>query len=57
MTYNDELRRLKRATLAAQKRFDRRQVQLLACCVCSARPAPMTRFGPRCEEHRPEEKK
>lgn len=48
--YDENLARLKRA--AARQAAHSKVVQF-ACSVCSAKPAPMTRFGPRCERHRP----
>lgn len=48
--YEVELERLKRA---AARYTARSRTVVLVCCVCSAKPAPETRFGPRCEKHRP----
>jgi hypothetical protein len=54
LSYFEELARLRRATKRAQRSF-RSKIVNLSCCVCNATPAPMTRFGPRCQEHAPTE--
>ena len=52
MSYESDLAKLKRAAKSHAARL-RRKLPDYGCCVCSARPAPLTRFGPRCEAHRP----
>ncbi len=53
MSYADDLAKLKRSVRAYAAGQRKNPPRMLSCCVCSASPAPMTRFGPRCERHRP----
>lgn len=53
MSYAEDLAKLKRAAARAKARGGKTKYNLV-CCVCNAKPAPMTRFGPRCEKHAPD---